>query len=208
MKQLLPAAENIAKCKVLSEGRLNISEALAQLAERNDEHIRIENMPSKTLEVKWAEVHSPRIKMDFADGLVANRLYSKNFQFVGEFLVEGSSVLAKDWQNKFADTVTETIASNTPPSYAEIFSTQSEDGYILYEKFETTKGFNCTWLLEFLIATQACIESNEYLIASINEQAYIIELQANNGPYRAVERYVFNLDFTAMTWEHHTYIIA
>lgn len=204
MKQMLPSALHISQAKVLSQGSLDVLANLQKLADLGSEQVNIADLPTQSIEIQWSEVHSPRMKADFAEGLIANRLYSKNFQFFGKFLANGQVIAGADWQNTSAKETS--VEGENVENFAEFFSTKTHAGVVLQEKFATGALFNCTWLLEFLIAPQACIQAGEHIIVKNLDNGFLIELQANNGNYREIEKYLFNLDFTAMCWQHDTII--
>lgn len=202
MQQFFPSADRLAAYAVLQEGKISLTQALQSLAALEQAGISIE-LPSVDIRLSWSEVRPRRARRDWAQGLTGERLMRYYFQYFAQFSLGEKPIEARAWQHNHHH-----HGGAAPANCAEQFSTQTPSGALACEHFaENTGSFNATWLLEFLQQPQRCLNQGETLSFQPVKGGYMLCLRTSAQGRRAqeVEEWLFNEDFSALQWEHHTY---
>ncbi len=202
MQKMYPSADQLATYTVLQEGKLSLTEALKTLSELQHTGINIE-LPNADIALSWKEVRPRRTQREWAQGLTGDRLTRYYFQYFAEFQKGETPIEARAWQHQHHHHESEQTAN-----CAEQFSTELACGKLANEFFADNKGsFNATWLLEFLSQPQRCLNAGETLSFQPVKGGFMLCLRTakQSRQPQEVEEWLFNQDFSALQWEHHTY---
>lgn len=182
MTELLLSSQRLEEQKVLSTGKLDLSEAMEQLKESGI--FELDGKFPENVILEWKEVQTPATPTSFSD-LAGKKLTEYKFQYLGQFIVDETIVAADK----------------------ELFIANFPDQNISNTSFDSTGWLNCTWLLD-LVMNAATISQDslriERLICNEAKEGFTIALsrQSTDKRHAEQEKFVFDAKFASVNWEH------
>lgn len=196
MKTFLPTSQSLSARPLLNKGSFNLSEALERYAQGVSKRVKVlAPVPVQAIIFHWQEVSTPTQRPEFAQGLIADKLWDYKFQYLGQFQINGQEILPQNWQQ--AD------ASKAYENFSADMASQS----IHNTDFEGNGLCNCTWLLDMLVNAEALDNQphrTDTLVWGHIPDGFALTLTSKGAKSTETQVLAFSNDFAAVSWSHHT----